>query len=77
MVLFGKCVGARAEARCNLMFFIQLSLVHKVKVAEKVTVKVTVKVTRDVGTALMVTKHKFIFITKQYILQCNSLQILQ
>ena len=66
-----------AEAPCNLVFFIQLSFVHKVKVAEKVTLKVTVKVTRDVGTALMVTKHIFIFITQQYILQCNSVQILQ
>jgi len=40
-------------------------------------VKVTVKVTRDVGTVLRVTKRIFVFIRQQYILQCNSVHILQ
>jgi len=46
-------------------------------VTVKVTVKVAVKVTHDVGTVLMVTKHIFFFISQQYILQCNSVHILQ
>jgi len=31
----GKCVGARAEVRSNLVFFLQLSLVHKDQVSKK------------------------------------------
>ena len=42
-----------------------------------VTVKVTVKLTHDVGRVLNVTKHIFVFISQQYILQYNSVHKLQ
>jgi len=32
LYLFGNYVRPRAQARCNLVFFLQLSLVHKDKV---------------------------------------------
>jgi len=64
-----------AQVRCNLVFCIQLCLVHKDKVSK--TVKVTLTVTHDVGTVLWVTKRIFVSICQQqYIVQCNSVHIL-
>jgi len=48
-----------------------------VKIAVKFTAKITVKITHDVGTVLMVTKHIFVSISQQCILQCNSVHIPQ
>jgi len=43
----------------------------------KGTVKVTVKVSREEGRVLSVMKRMYVFICQQYILQCNSVHILQ